>query len=355
MDTIRTLKILGKWSMNRMMGQRRPLIAVFSLTNYCNFYCPMCPFGDPDKERQMKSARQRDLSTGQWKHVMNKVAPYCIWSIVEGGEPTSRKDILELLEHLKSLKLPVTMISNCSLLHTIDLNELRDNVDFVCCSIDSVRKESYCKVRGVTAETYERVMKNLHLLSDYSVKHYINSVITKWNTEEFITGEYFDFVREELDVHTVGLTFVEDRSDVDYSLLPDRQTVLKVCESVLSYMKEHNDPMVLIPPLYWQQIIEYGRTMFDECGVWKSVYVNGDGSVMVPCWKYHTPDHTFSLLEHEVDEIWNMPEWEEVKTCKDCEVLGCIWYSSQGPSVLARGYMRGMSTLIKKQIVDRAA
>lgn len=85
MDTIRTLEILGKWSVNRMMGNRRPLIAVFSLTNYCNFYCPMCPFGDPDKEGQIKFARERDLSTEQWKYVMNKVAPYCIWSIVEGG------------------------------------------------------------------------------------------------------------------------------------------------------------------------------------------------------------------------------------------------------------------------------
>ncbi|HXX98551.1 MAG TPA: hypothetical protein VEL11_15720, partial [Candidatus Bathyarchaeia archaeon] len=44
-DTIRTIKLLGKWSGNRIIGRRRPLIAVFSLTHYCNFYCPMCPFG----------------------------------------------------------------------------------------------------------------------------------------------------------------------------------------------------------------------------------------------------------------------------------------------------------------------
>ena len=43
-DTIRTIKLLGKWSANRFIGKKRPLIAVFSLTHYCNFYCPMCPF-----------------------------------------------------------------------------------------------------------------------------------------------------------------------------------------------------------------------------------------------------------------------------------------------------------------------
>ncbi len=72
-------------------------------------------------------------------------------------------------------------------------------------------------------------MENVKMLSDYKIKHYLNSVITKWNVEEFITGEYFDFVRTELDVHTVGLTFVEDRSDVSYSLMPGRETVVKVC------------------------------------------------------------------------------------------------------------------------------
>ncbi len=83
-------------------------------------------------------------------------------------------------------------------------------------------------------------------------------------------------------------------------------------------MHTNNNPIILIPPLYWQQIKEHGIIMFDECGVWKSVYVNGDDTVMVPCRKYHTPDRTFSLLEHDVDELWSLSEWEAVKRCKDC-------------------------------------
>lgn len=52
-------------------------------------------------------------------------------------------------------------------------------------------------------------------------------------------------------MHTVGLTFVEDRSDVNYSLMPGRETVVKVCEIVLNYMHTNNNPIILIPPLYW--------------------------------------------------------------------------------------------------------
>ena len=59
--------------------------------------------------------------------------------------------------------------------------------------------------------------------------HYFNSVIIKYNTEEFINKKYFERAKE-LGVNSVSLTFVEDRSDVNYSLLPDRQTIIKVCQ-----------------------------------------------------------------------------------------------------------------------------
>ena len=231
-DTIRTIKRLGKWSANRVIGRRRPLIAVFSLTHYCNFYCPMCPFGDADKGSQLKLVRDKDLTTDQWKYIFNKVSKYCLWSIIEGGEPTSRPDFMDLVSYLYSINMPITLITNCSLLHTIDLLQLKKYIQFVTCSIDSVYEESYCKVRGVSVKIFQKVIENLRLLTEVNIPHYFNSVITKFNTEEFIDQSYFDKAKEMVS-NAVSLTFVEDRSDVPYSLLPDKDTMVKVCESVL--------------------------------------------------------------------------------------------------------------------------
>ena len=347
-DLIRTINRVGKWSVNRMIGRRRPLIAVFSLTHYCNFYCPMCPFGDSDKEGQMRLARKNDLTTEQWKLIFDKVSKYCIWSIIEGGEPTSRPDFMELVRYLYGLKLPITLITNCSLLHKIDLDELKKYIQFITCSIDSVFEDSYCKVRGVTPQAYQKVMENLELLNQHKVPHYFNSVITKFNTEEFINQKYFERAKE-IGVNSVSLTFVEDRSDVNYSLLPDRNTMIKVCESVLEHIRKGKYPQVMIPPLYFEQIIEHGRGVFDECGVWKSIFVNGNGTVMVPCWKYTSPENSYNLLEKSIDEIWSAPQWEIAKTCHDCEVLGCVWYSSQPVTTFAQNYMRGLSKMISQQ------
>jgi MoaA/NifB/PqqE/SkfB family radical SAM enzyme len=346
-DKARTIKMLGKWSSNRLIGRRLPIVGVFSLTHYCNFYCPMCPFGDPDKSNQISLAKNNDLSTDQWKLIFEKVSRHCIWAIVEGGEPTSRPDFMELIEYLYQLKMPVTVISNCSLLHTIDIQELRKYIQFITCSIDSVFEESYCKVRGVSPHVFRKVMENLDLLTEYKVPHYFNSVITKYNTKEFIDQSYFD---KALDFgsNAVSFTFVEDRSDVSYSLLPNRQEMVDVCKSILDYQKKHTSPQIMIPPQYFEQIIKHGRGMFEECGVWKSIFVNSNGTVMVPCWKFNSKENTYSLLEHSIQEIWSLPQWEIAKTCHDCEVLGCIWYSSQPTTTFVRNYMRGLSQMISQ-------
>ncbi|HSB57607.1 MAG TPA: radical SAM protein [Nitrosopumilaceae archaeon] len=344
-DLIQTISKIGKWSVNRALGRRLPLIAVFSMTHYCNFFCPMCPFGNSDKDGQLKITKKNDLSTDQWKTIFDKVSKYCVWSIIEGGEPTSRPDFMELVRYLHSLKLPITLITNCSLLHTVDLDELKKHIQFITCSIDSVFEESYCKVRGVSPQMYHKVMENLELLNQHNVPHYFNSVITKYNTEEFINKKYFERARE-LGVNSVSLTFVEDRSDVNYSMLPDKQIIIKVCQSVLDHIKSRRYPQIMIPPQYFEQIIKHGRGIFDECGVWKSIFVNGNGTVLVPCWKYDSHENTYNLLEKSVSEIWSAPQWEIAKTCHDCEVLGCVWYSSQPVTTFAQNYMRGLSRMI---------
>jgi MoaA/NifB/PqqE/SkfB family radical SAM enzyme len=350
-DTIRSIKLISKWGTNMALGRRRPVIAVFSMTHYCNFYCPMCPFGDPEKEGQIALAKRADLTTQQWKMVFDKVSKYCVWCIIEGGEPTSRPDFMELVDYLHRIKMPITLITNCSLLHNIDLDSLKRYVEFVTCSIDSTYEEPYCKVRGVSPQVFRRVIDNLRLLTKHEIPHYFNSVITKFNAQEFIDQTYFDKAKN-LGASAISLTFVEDRSDVEYSLLPDRQTMVQVCKSVLDYMKKSNSLKMLIPPEYFRQIIEYGRTVFDECGVWKSIFVNANGTVMVPCWKFNSPENTYSLLDKSIDEIWSAPQWDIARTCHDCKVLGCIWTSSQPVKTLARSYMRGLPKMITEQRAD---
>lgn len=70
----------------------------------------------------------------------------------------------------------------------------------------------------------------------------------------------------------------------------------------------------MILDLYFKQILDNGHVLFfDECGVWKSIFVNGDGSVLVPCWKFKGHENTNNLLPQSIDEIWNAPQWDIAK------------------------------------------
>jgi MoaA/NifB/PqqE/SkfB family radical SAM enzyme len=335
-DTGKAIKVLGKWSLNRMAGRRLPLVAVFSMTHYCNFMCPMCPFGDSNKEGQIKFASKHDMNTDQWKIAMEKAAKFCIWSIMEGGEPTSRKDFMELLQHLKKIRPPVTVVTNGSFLHTFDMNVLKENIDNLCVSVDSIHKDLYCRIRGVPPEQYHRVIDNLHAVADHRINRYVNAVITKWNADEFISGEYFDHMYKEFGIPTITPTLVEDRvGGLGFETLsPDPETIRKVAQGILNYSKTHDKPFIGVPSLYWKQILDSGGPTFKECGVWKSLTIQADGMVRVPCWKLAVPTQNYNILEHDVDEIWGMPEWENLKGCHDCEHLTCVWVASQSVTTI---------------------
>ena len=55
--------------------------------------------------------------------------------------------------------------------------------------------------------------------------------------------------------------------------------------------------------------VEYGRCTF----------VNADGTVMVPCWKFNNAENMYNLLEHSIEDVWSAPQWEIAKTCHDCQ------------------------------------
>lgn len=74
--------------------------------------------------------------------------------------------------------------------------------------------------------------------------------------------------------------------------------------------------------------------MFKECGVWKSLTIQANGMVRVPCWKLAVPTQQYNILQYGIGELWNMPEWENLKVYHDCEYLACVWVSSQNVTTI---------------------
>jgi len=129
-----------RWS----FGDRSPISATLKLTTQCNLSCNHCPW--------LKQKNQ-EMSTGKWKNIIRKLKNRGVrFLVLEGGEPTLRKDLQELIEFGRSLGMIPIVATNCMR----SLGAYRPEMFLV--SIDGLRDE-HDKLRG--KGTFDCVLENL--------------------------------------------------------------------------------------------------------------------------------------------------------------------------------------------------
>jgi len=301
----------SKFLLNNLIGRKRPVLASLNLTELCNHNCAMCPVSE-------KKTFEGDLSTEQWKKIIDKLSEYVTFYYLEGGEPTLRKDIVELIQYAHDIGLPTQLNTNGTLLHRV-LPKCIGKIDTVMVSLDSGNKSTYIKQRGV--DTFERVVENIRLASDMEFNTMVNCVITKHNVNEIASEKYFDFVKRTK-AKTIGISLVESYPGIPY-LLPGKKQIDAAMETILNYIKNDNDPPVIIAPSYFESIKKYGRPVYDECQVFNSANIDNKGNVIVPYWKCMKAK--YPLLKHGISEIWDNTNWIK---CNDC-VMHCVYMNSR--------------------------
>ncbi len=98
-----------------------PLAVLAELTHRCPLQCPYC--SNP-VELERGSA---ELSTEEWKRVLSELAAIGVLQIhFSGGEPTARKDLVELVQHATDVGLYTNLITSAVLLTKDKLAALAD-------------------------------------------------------------------------------------------------------------------------------------------------------------------------------------------------------------------------------------
>ena len=90
-----------------------PLAVLAELTHRCPLQCPYC--SNP-VELERGGA---ELTTEEWKKVLSELAEIGVLQIhFSGGEPTARKDLVELVQHASDVGLYSNLITSAVLLTT---------------------------------------------------------------------------------------------------------------------------------------------------------------------------------------------------------------------------------------------
>jgi PqqA peptide cyclase len=98
-----------------------PLAVLAELTHRCPLQCPYC--SNPVELERSSS----ELTTAEWKQVLTELAEIGVLQIhFSGGEPTARKDLVELVQHASDVGLYSNLITSAVLLGKDRLRALAD-------------------------------------------------------------------------------------------------------------------------------------------------------------------------------------------------------------------------------------
>jgi len=98
-----------------------PLAVLAEITHRCPLQCPYC--SNPIELERGGS----ELTTEEWKKVLSELAEIGVLQIhFSGGEPTARKDLVELVQHANDVGLYSNLITSAVLLTKERLGALAD-------------------------------------------------------------------------------------------------------------------------------------------------------------------------------------------------------------------------------------
>ena len=94
----------------RQLGKRMPMEVSIELTHRCPLECQHCYNNLPMAD---KSARNRELSLGEYKRLLDQIAESgCFWILFTGGEIFARADFLDIYAYAKSKGFLITLFTN---------------------------------------------------------------------------------------------------------------------------------------------------------------------------------------------------------------------------------------------------
>jgi MoaA/NifB/PqqE/SkfB family radical SAM enzyme len=144
MERLAYIPYAGYRQVRWLLGDRSPFGATLKLTTRCTLNCRHCPWLESETD---------DLPADEWKQIIREVFKLGARHLVmEGGEPTLRDDLQELISFARGLGMKVTVATNCT--RPLD----RYSPDRYLVSIDGL-EEIHDHLRGPGA--FKRLIKNL--------------------------------------------------------------------------------------------------------------------------------------------------------------------------------------------------
>ena len=173
---------------NKKAAQHRiPVSGTIDLTYGCNLKCRHCYLGGKTSNRENQD---KELGTAEWQTIIDEITDAgCLYLLITGGEPLSRKDFKPIYCQAKTRGLLITVFTNGTLI-TQDILELF--TEFTPKAIEvtlyGAAAETYERITGVPG-SYEKCLTGIRKLIDHRINVKLKTILMTLNREEFFAVE----------------------------------------------------------------------------------------------------------------------------------------------------------------------
>jgi len=265
---------------------------------HCNQKCIHCYAAGQE------CAEEKELSTDDWKRIIDKCREACIPQITfTGGEPTMREDIVELVEYSSWF---VTRLNTNGIKLTSKLCEslAKASLDSMQITFYSENEEIHNKLVG--ADQYKNTVAGIENALAAGISVSINTPLCTLNedyvkTLEFLHGKQVTYVTCSGLITTGAAT--NDES-VNLQLEPER--LKKILKDAIDFCFSHGMEISFTSPGWIERefFVENGINE-PNCGACLSNMAITPSGNVVPCQSFLTGAVLGNMLEDSWDKIWN--------------------------------------------------
>lgn len=291
-----------------ILGQK-PVLAVFEVNLRCNSSCGYCDLPLNQGRYEMSRREINRVFTSLYEEGVRFV-------FMQGGEPTLRKDLLQIMRDLHDIGFVQTLVTNGTRITHSFVETLQSLPVSISLSLDTLNRERYRRIRG--ADQLNIVLAGINRLRDYPHPKYITCIVSEENRAD--VGEVVNFATEHgfTPVLTPYHWNVGRYGRVDPGLQYDREAVAALFGEILEsgmiprgyltgYVRDN---------INWLRGKKLGRC---DAGRF-SVSIDASGNV-APCLAM---EHAGNLLETGLPEILKQMDMKKVRHCSDnsgCNVI----------------------------------